>query len=503
MTRDYNAAVTALNTLQSNFSIVDAIRKSGRSMNAQAIPEMIEWFRKAGYEPSDFNSLKPIHIAGTKGKGSTSAFVSFILAEYQKTGRPSKIGLYTSPHLKSVRERIQINNEPLSEEKFATYFFEIWDRLEEAARKEGQDPSAPGTKPVYFRFLTIMALHAYLREGVDTAIIECGVGGEYDSTNILQAPTVAAVTSLGIDHVAMLGGTLPEIAWHKAGIFKPGSVALSAPQPEEAVTVLRQRAADKGLELHVCSSSHPDLDTIRLGLSGHFQKTNAKVAVAAAAAHLRALGDDSVPHPARIHEQPLPEPFRRGLERVRWPGRCEIRREPGIAWHLDGAHTLDSIEVAARWFAEEISAASPTTTTTTSDKTPRILIFNQQTRDASALARALHSALRVGLNSDSPTPFTHVVFSTNLTFRDTGYKPDLVSINTNADDVEKLAVQNGLAQTWKDMDPQADVQVVRSIEEAVNFARGVAEQRDGEEVKVFITGSLHLVGGALEVLDAK
>ncbi|KAK7518940.1 Mur ligase [Phyllosticta citriasiana] len=507
MARDYNAAVTALNTLQSNFSIVDAIRKSGRGMNAQAIPEMIEWLRKAGYEPSDFNSLKPIHIAGTKGKGSTSAFVSFILAEYQKsTARPSKIGLYTSPHLKSVRERIQINNEPLSEDQFATYFFEIWDRLEEAARKEGQDPSAPGTKPVYFRFLTIMALHAYLREGVDTAVIECGVGGEYDSTNIIQAPTVAAVTSLGIDHVAMLGGTLPEIAWHKAGIFKPNSVALSAPQPEEALEVLRQRAAEKGLELQVLLTPHPELDTVRLGLSGHFQKTNASVAVAAAAAHLRAMGDDTVPHPARIHEGPLPAPFRRGLESVRWPGRCEIRREPGIAWHLDGAHTLDSIEVAARWFAEEISANSTSNTTTTTTSTPRILIFNQQTRDATALARALHAALRVGLGSPSNTPFTHVVFSTNLTFRDTGYKPDLVSINTNADDVEKLAVQQGLAHTWRDMDPQADVRVVRSIEEAVGFAREVARQRGAlagdDEVKVFITGSLHLVGGALEVLDS-
>ncbi|KAK8184176.1 Mur ligase [Phyllosticta citribraziliensis] len=507
MARDYNAAVTALNTLQSNFSIVDAIRKSGRGMNAQAIPEMIEWFRKAGYEPSDFNALKPIHIAGTKGKGSTSAFVSYILAEYQKSSpaaRPSKIGLYTSPHLKSVRERIQINNEPLSEDQFATYFFEIWDRLEEAARKEGQDPSAPGTKPLYFRFLTIMAYHVYLREGVDTAIIECGVGGEYDSTNIIEAPTVAAVTSLGIDHVAMLGGTLPEIAWHKAGVFKPKSFALSAPQPEEALSVLRERAAEKGLELQVVSAPHPDLDTIRLGLSGDFQKTNASLAVAAAAAHLRALGDDTVPHPARINEEPLPAPFRRGLERVRWPGRCEVRRETGIAWHLDGAHTLDSIEVAARWFAEEISAKETTTTTTT---TPRILIFNQQTRDASALARALHAALRVGLGSSNNTPFTHVVFSTNLTYRDTGYKPDLVSINTNADDVEKRAVQQGLADTWRDMDPQADVRVDRSIEEAVGFAREVARLRGAvssdDEVKVFITGSLHLVGGALEVLDSQ
>lgn len=504
MARDYNAAVTALNTLQSNFSIVDAIRKSGRGMNKNAIPEMVEWFRKAGYEPSDFDRLKPIHIAGTKGKGSTSAFVSSILAQYQSSAEPApkKIGLYTSPHLKSVRERIQINNTPLSEEAFAKYFFDIWDRLEDAARKEGQDPAAPGTKPVYFRFLTIMALHAYLHEGVDTAVIECGIGGEHDSTNIIVHPTVTGVTSLGIDHVAMLGSTLSEIAWHKAGIFKPGAAALSVPQSPEAMQVLRERAAAQGAEL-VEVARHPDLDRIRLGLAADFQKTNASLAVAIAARHLRALGNPTMPGPsaAALAAWPLPAEFRAGLESVRWPGRCEIRRERGVAWHIDGAHTLDSIEVAGRWFAAEI--ASSASSTSASHPQPRILVFNQQTRDAAALARALHAALQAGL--DAQKPFTHAVFSTNLTFQETGYKPDLVSVNTNADDVEKLAVQEALAQTWREIDPQTEVKVVRTIEEAVGYARGVAAEAqvaEGDQVKVLITGSLHLVGGALEVLDS-
>ncbi|EOD43799.1 putative folylpolyglutamate synthase protein [Neofusicoccum parvum UCRNP2] len=504
MARDYNAAVTALNTLQSNFSIVDAIRKSGLGMNKNAIPEMIEWFRKAGYEPSDFDRLRPIHIAGTKGKGSTSAFVSSILSQYQSTSSadpaPKKIGLYTSPHLKSVRERIQINNTPLSEEAFAQYFFEIWDRLEDAARKEGQDATAPGSKPVYFRFLTIMALHAYLREGVDTAVIECGIGGEHDSTNVLAHPTVTGVTSLGIDHVAMLGSTLPEIAWHKAGIFKPGAAALSVPQSPDAAAVLRARAAEKGAPELVEVARLPQLDAVRLGLAADFQKTNASLAVAVAASHLRALGRADMPAPADLAAWELPAAFRAGLECVRWPGRCEIRREHGVAWHVDGAHTLDSIEVAGRWFADEIAAAG-------GEDRPRVLIFNQQTRDAAALARALHAALSAGIGARRP--FTHAVFTTNLTFQETGYKPDLVSMNTNADEVEKLAVQDALAKTWLEIDPETDVKVVKTIEEAVKFARDVAakaaagHQGQGDEVKVLITGSLHLVGGALEVLDSK
>jgi folylpolyglutamate synthase len=411
--------------------------------------------------------------------------------------------LYTSPHLRFVRERIQIGNEPISEEQFAKYFFEVWDKLEAAAKTEDTPQDVP-TKPVYFRYLTLMALHAYLKEGVDSAVIECGIGGEYDSTNILLRPTVTAVTSLGIDHTAMLGSTLPEIAWHKAGIFKQGSVAFTAPQKEEAMAVLRERATERGADLHTVDI-HPSLasNKVKLGLSAEFQKINASVAIAAAAAHLRALGHTSVPDPTAVAHIELPEQFVRGLERVRWAGRCEVRRETNVAWHIDGGHTLDSIEVSGRWFAEQI--ASVTATAPSQSKVPRVLIFNQQTRDANALAKALYAALQSGITSGSSSPFTHVIFTTNQTFSE-GYKPDLVSINTNQQDVDTLAVQKALAHTWSEIDSSAEVHVLRTIEEAVGTARSVAHAWSKDagadaEVMVLITGSLHLVGGALEVLE--
>ena len=350
-----------------------------------------------------------------------------------------------------------------------------------------------------------MALHAYLKEGVDSAVIECGIGGEYDSTNILTKPTVTAVTSLGIDHTAMLGTTLPEIAWHKAGIFKKGSVAFTAPQKDEAMTVLRERAAEKGTALHVVDI-HPALanNEVKLGLGAVFQKINASVAIAAAAAHLRALGHVSVPDPTTVPHIELPSEFVRGLEQVRWAGRCEIRRETNVAWHIDGGHTMESIEVTGQWFAEQIAAA---TSTATSHKLPRILIFNQQTRDAGALAKGLYAALQNGLSSASQSPFTHVIFTTNQTFSQ-GYKPDLVSINTNQQDVDSLAVQKALAKTWSEIDNTAQVHVLRTIEEAVETARGVARDYAKDagaeaEVMVLVTGSLHLVGGALEVLETQ
>jgi folylpolyglutamate synthase len=235
---DEKDAIAALNSLQTNFSILESIRKSGGRMNETSLPEMRDWLRRINYSPTDLNKLNMIHITGTKGKGSTCAFVTSIL---QHLFPEKKIGLFTSPHLKAVNERIQINSVPLDQELFARYFWEVWDRLEASSQKEGSTSRA---KPVYFRFLTLMAWHAFLDMKVDTAIMEVGVGGEYDSTNLIPQPTATGVTSLGIDHITVLGNTLESIAWHKGGIYKKGVAALTVEQPEGALDVLEQRAKE-------------------------------------------------------------------------------------------------------------------------------------------------------------------------------------------------------------------------------------------------------------------
>lgn len=337
-----------------------------------------------------------------------------------------------------------------------------------------------------------MAFHTYMSEGVDTAIIECGIGGEYDSTNILVRPTVTGITSLGIDHIAMLGNTIEEIAWHKGGIMKASAPCFTSPQPQSAIEVLRKRADEVHTKLHVVDRN-PLIDNVKLGLAADFQKTNASLAVAIADAHLAALGQQQHKGRDELHLETI-----RGLEQVRWPGRCEVRREKNIAWHIDGGHTLESIEVAASWFASQI----PPSLSQTSPKRTRILLFNQQTRDANALAQALHRTLAVALHDHRP--FTHAVFCTNVTFRDEGYRPDLMSMNTSSAAVEKLVVQRGLAETWRGVDPETVVEVKGSIEEAVGWCRDVAGAGDGDverEVMVLVTGSVHLVGGFLEVLE--
>jgi folylpolyglutamate synthase len=383
---------------------------------------------------------------------------------------------------------------------FSKYFFEVWDRL---------SSTGDGSKPVYFRYLTLVAYHAYIQEGVDSAVIECGIGGEYDSTNIINAPSVTAITALGIDHVGMLGGTVQEIAWHKAGVFKPNAKALTVPQAEPAMKMLRERAASKDVQLEVVEVI-PAIQTgeVKLGLAGEFQKFNASLAVAVAAEHLRSIGVTDVPKASSGYS--LPQEFLRGLEQVKWPGRCDLRKQGPISWCLDGAHTLDSIKVAGQWFAGvqkhrssktshlDYQAVKIVANDTATDTKPQILIFNQQTRDAPTLARALHSTLSEVFSSH--TPFTHCIFTTNVTHKGSGYKADLISVNTNSQDVQVLRVQRELASVWAELDPSAIVSVAETIEEAVGEARRVVDE-SGDEGMVLITGSLHLVGGALEVLE--
>lgn len=353
---------------------------------------------------------------------------------------------------------------------------------------------------MYFRFLTLVAFHTYISERVDTAVIECGVGGEYDSTNVIESAAVTGITTLGIDHVAMLGNTIDEIAWHKAGIMKRG-VQCFTPNSQAPATkpVMEKVAKERGSILEY-TEIHPAIASgeIKLGLQGEFQKTNASLALAMAKTWLQQQGYASTDS----FEQKL----QRGLETVRWPGRCETRLEPGIRWCIDGGHTLESIDIAGQWFASQLTTPGPPGTRASSFIPPssRFLIFNQQTRDASSLARALFNTLSTAL--DDRHPFTHAIFCTNTTFKE-GFRPDLISVNTNASDVEALKVQNDLAKTWSMIDPSTRVQVVRTIEEAVALVRDFARvkknaEHDEGEVTALVTGSLHLVGGFLEVLES-
>ncbi len=279
-----------------------------------------------------------LHIAGTKGKGS----VSVMLAEIAQAGG-MKTGLYTSPHLHTYRERIQINGEPISRRDLAALVEEIQPVVE----------SIPDL--TVFEVTTALGFLYFARQKVDVAVIEVGLGGRLDATNVVQ-PQVSVITSLSLDHTYILGDTIERIAFEKGGIIKPGVPVVSAPQQPGAVEVL-QRLADerrapftlvgqdwrweagcRSREGQTFSLIAPERDADLSGeywlpLLGHFQQQNAAVAIAAVA-EWRAQGQTWLTRTT----------VRSGLAQVSWPGRMEIlNHDPLLV--VDCAHNPYSVQV--------------------------------------------------------------------------------------------------------------------------------------------------------------
>ncbi|KAG6253746.1 methionine-synthesizing 5- methyltetrahydropteroyltriglutamate--homocysteine methyltransferase [Claviceps purpurea] len=480
--RTYGDAIDALNSLQTPYAVVEARRKAGIRPDASSMREMRAYLARIGHTPSDLNRLNIIHVAGTKGKGSTCAFVDSILAQWRP--RLGKTALFISPHLIAVRERIRVNSAPLSEELFAKYFFQVWDRLAES--NACPEDAVPGSRPLYARYLTLMSWHVFLSEGVNVAVYETGIGGEFDATNLVEKPVAAGISTLGIDHTYVLGDTVDKIAWHKAGIMKRGSPAFTVEQVAAAADVLQHRAREKNVQLTVLPADNTRLDGVKVRPDAQFQKKNATLAVALAEATLTKLGllENSSPT--------LPEKFKDGLEGAVFRGRCEIKHEEKVTWYVDGAHTADSLKMSSRWFADE----------TANSTAPRILIFNQQGRPEAIdfLAPIQKCTSRAAANLPA---FDHAVFCTNVTFTQAGYKRDFVNHGTDPTEVENMSVQRRLAERWKALDPHCEVVVLPSIEEALGYARRVADALEGRggKAQAYVTGSLHLVGGALGLLE--
>ncbi|KAI0796609.1 FolC bifunctional protein [Abortiporus biennis] len=496
-TRTYNQAIDCLNTLQSNAATLEASRASGGKLVHTAIPETIEYLQRIGYKPEDLNALNVIHITGTKGKGSTCAFTDSILRHVKPDW---KVGLYTSPHLVAVRERIRINGAPLSEEAFAKYFFDVWDRLE-ANDTRANPETLP--KPMYFRFVTLVAYHAFLSLKVDATILEVGVGGTFDCTNIVPKPIVTGISALGIDHTAVLGKTIEEIAWQKGGIYKPDVPALTVNQPEEGLRVLRERATELKASEFIVAPFIPGLTDIKLGLHGVHQYQNANLAVHLARRFLRAKS--SSPN-TDFETETLPESFIKGLQEAKWPGRCQEvvdPKHPDTLWLLDGAHTKESLECCMQWFVSPDIALRDT-----GDSTPmRILIFNCTSgRSGNAFLGSMLSNAAIQLklhgqgNVDALKLFDSVIFCANVTYADGGFKGDLTTKAISDSDLAALKTQNDLASAWLELNPQFpknNVHVLPSIEHAVNIVRDQEKQHG--KIDVLVAGSLHLVGGVIEV----
>ena len=295
------------------------------------VPDLVRMTLLLDLLGSPQRAYPSVHLTGTNGKTSTARMVDALLqATNLRTGR------YTSPHLQSVTERITLDGAPVGEERFAEVFDEIAPYVEMVdARSED--------RMTFFEVLTAMAFAAFADAPVDVAVLEVGLGGRWDATNVVQAQT-CVVLPVGLDHAALLGPTLADIAAEKAGIVSEGATVVLAQQPPEAAAVLLRHCADvgatvarEGLEFGVVDRRtavggqlvdlqglHARYDEVFLPLHGAHQASNAAAAVAAAEAF---LGD-------RAHDVEL---VREGFVRVASPGRLEVARtSPTVL--LDAAH---------------------------------------------------------------------------------------------------------------------------------------------------------------------
>jgi dihydrofolate synthase/folylpolyglutamate synthase len=284
--------------------------------------------------------IPTVHIAGTKGKGSTATMIARMLE-----ANGYKVGLYTSPHVLSFHERITINNEMISENELLGLLNRIYTSVEKLSQTD---------EPTFFELLTAISFMHFVDKKVDIAVIETGLGGRLDSTNVIK-PEVVGITSLSIDHQAQLGDTLAQIAKEKAGVFKPGVPIVTVEQKPEAMRVLRTEAAaikaplsvtggdidfscrfeasrEHGPHTRICLTTPTSkFEHLRVPLHGRHQATNCALALAIVD-KLKASGYDIDNHKAA-----------KGLDNVSLLGRMEmICEDPRIL--IDAAHNADSIE---------------------------------------------------------------------------------------------------------------------------------------------------------------
>ncbi len=385
------------------------------------------------------NQYRTIHIAGTSGKGSTSTFVASILS-----ASGYRTGTHVSPYLQVATEKLQIDGNIVPASRYSALVETMQERVEAWV-------AAGHERPNYGEFWVAMTYQYFAEERVDGAVIEVGAGGRFDVTNVI-APEVVAITSIGYDHTVTLGSTLPEIAWHKAGIIKPRSIAVTAVIQPEALPVIEAEARDNDVELRRVREGHEfhDVQSDQRGTSfidrqsgrrfhvrlpGSFQATNAATAIEVARAF------DST----RVSNQTIDA----GLLAARFPGRMEtVQCEPLVL--LDGAHNPEKVAS----LVQNLDVLYP-------DRR-RILVFGAL--ESKSYAEMLEALL----------PGTAALIATVPNV--------LAKPSTSASDIAALAPDGVIVETIEDP--------IVATERAIDMAE--------PDDLVVITGSLYLVGNVRE-----
>jgi dihydrofolate synthase/folylpolyglutamate synthase len=375
-------------------------------------------FRLAELCGNPQQSLRFIHVAGTNGKGSTCAMLESI---YRAGGL--RVGLFTSPHLISFRERIQVNRQPISEQQVVEQVRAMKELLENFPKEQ---------HPTFFEVVTVMALRYFAAEGCDLVIWETGLGGRLDATNIVR-PLASVITNVQLDHEKWLGATVERIAAEKAGIIKLRVPVFTSAEDPTARAVIAAAATREEAPLFVIAKP---LEGIALPLLGEHQRLNAALAKAT----VRYLADQ-IP----VSD----EAIRRGLETVSWPGRLQVIKRGRQTILLDGAHNP-------------------------------------------AGAKALRTAITQNFANEPPTLIFGIMRDKDYVAMCDILAPVATRIVTCPVASDRTADAQQLARQCEVANPKAIVTAATSLESALQQTR--------TDEFVVVTGSLHFIGHALQLL---
>jgi dihydrofolate synthase/folylpolyglutamate synthase len=376
----------------------------------------------AGLAANPQKKLRFIHVAGTNGKGSTCAILESI---YRAAGL--RVGLFTSPHLVSFRERIQIGRELISEKEVVRLVdeFQLW--LKQFSKDQ---------HPTFFEMVTVMALEFFSDHACDLVIWETGLGGRLDATNIVT-PLASIITNIALDHQQWLGDTLEKIAFEKAGIIKPGVPVVTATHEPSALAVIKKTAEEKKAPFTQAKDHLPAEFAGALSLSGEYQKRNAALALAT----------------VEILQKQIPvvkANMIAGLQKVEWPGRLQLIERDGRKFLLDGAHNM-------------------------------------------AGANALREAVEKNFPGGGRTLILGILDDKDWRQICERLAPLAENILTVPVPSNRTANPEALAEACRTANPSAKVSACQSLEEAF--------QKIPLSCLVIVTGSLYLVGEALEQLE--
>ncbi|KYR01519.1 tetrahydrofolylpolyglutamate synthase [Tieghemostelium lacteum] len=490
--RNYEESIKSLLSLQSNASTMTSWineRKFNKAESEKKLRD--ELVQCIDIMDIDLGKQQVIHVAGTKGKGSTCALTESILRNQGFT-----TGLFTSPHLISPRERIRINGQEISKEKFSQYFWMCWDKLITGPHGQFNLP--------FFRFLTVMALKVFQEEGVNCTVLEVGIGGRVDSTNIIPQPVVTGISSLGYDHMNVLGNTLAEIASEKAGIMKPGIPVFTVPQPDEAMQVLKSNSEKVGSPFSIV----PPFEGT-LSLEGDHQRENASLAIALA--NCFCIKQNSKPI-STIYNQnqnytlynyaknnynidyfkPLPESFIKGLSTCQWPGRAQyLKYSDKLELYLDGAHTPESALVCLNWWKSVVNKDGASSNEN-QQQSQYILMFTcTGGRSPKSFLQPFIDAWK---NNEIPA-FTQILIPE---FDDT-----LKHITPHSVNESPLTWEKQIEQVFNQLLDDANITprpkiVIEHIQSVIQYC---TNQSKSSNIKVLSTGSLYLIGGLLKSIQ--